>query len=622
MPLKLSCPQCRKALTVPDQLAGRTGKCPGCGASVSIPPAAPISAPQPPKNSQSDPARPTTSRLRAKSFKTLWMAVAAIAVLGIIALILPLLLRDADGPLTNTQAEASVSASAKSGKNVSPSHATKPQPPTPKKPRPRFNPVIKLPARSALLKDLEGQIDKCLGLSRIQLECELLEIYVADKSVDKANALVKRISKQVENTANLKQLDVVLICSKLAKAGFVKESHELSAALDDMIYRDQAKSEIVINAAASGRWNDANELQGFIQDPSFAQTSFCELVGTAPSSADLSDLLEETLSAPASQERSAILTRIAKRFAHFKDADRAYSCIEQITGASPEEMALAKADAFLLAGIEAARMGDTATFDRFYSVADKLIWSQRKKNALPPFTVSVLQQWRRSAAYCSDGKSLPLRDSKKSVERYLQFIDLYVTPDKDRSSNILPPSVDTNALRLGTYLDLAVVGHEVKDVNTRQDWLNKAIAFSTTFSGGARDSAVSEVLDCHLRMGLFDEALSLAEQHRPNLVDYVSKSTVWWMCRSGDWRSAEHLRRTQSDPDFDGTAAVIRLAASEGWFDPCQESLSRSADPVLRCRFMIEAIRANLGLPVDAGNRRSALSNWTLFHELMLNAAR
>lgn len=41
MPLKLQCLKCHKALTVPDQLAGRTGKCPGCGASVSIPPLPP-----------------------------------------------------------------------------------------------------------------------------------------------------------------------------------------------------------------------------------------------------------------------------------------------------------------------------------------------------------------------------------------------------------------------------------------------------------------------------------------------------------------------------------------------------------------------------------------------------
>lgn len=41
MPLKIHCPQCRKSLTVPEQLAGRTGKCPGCGASVSIPPLPP-----------------------------------------------------------------------------------------------------------------------------------------------------------------------------------------------------------------------------------------------------------------------------------------------------------------------------------------------------------------------------------------------------------------------------------------------------------------------------------------------------------------------------------------------------------------------------------------------------
>lgn len=37
MPLKIRCPKCQKSLTVPDQLAGRTGTCPGCKTSISIP---------------------------------------------------------------------------------------------------------------------------------------------------------------------------------------------------------------------------------------------------------------------------------------------------------------------------------------------------------------------------------------------------------------------------------------------------------------------------------------------------------------------------------------------------------------------------------------------------------
>lgn len=47
MPLKLSCPSCQKSLTVPDQLAGRTGKCPGCGASIKVPPLPPPSVTSP-----------------------------------------------------------------------------------------------------------------------------------------------------------------------------------------------------------------------------------------------------------------------------------------------------------------------------------------------------------------------------------------------------------------------------------------------------------------------------------------------------------------------------------------------------------------------------------------------
>ncbi|MCE9606410.1 MAG: hypothetical protein K8U03_16065 [Planctomycetia bacterium] len=106
MPLKLSCPQCRKALTVPDQLAGRTGKCPGCGASVSIPPAAPVWTPPPPPPPAAAPeailegtlvdeapssrppqgrtsTRPSASRKRSATF---WLVVAGGGVVGLFVL--------------------------------------------------------------------------------------------------------------------------------------------------------------------------------------------------------------------------------------------------------------------------------------------------------------------------------------------------------------------------------------------------------------------------------------------------------------------------------------------------------------------------------------------------------
>lgn len=56
MPLKLICPSCRKALTLPDQLAGRTGKCPACGASITVPASAsPVTPPPPPPASFASP---------------------------------------------------------------------------------------------------------------------------------------------------------------------------------------------------------------------------------------------------------------------------------------------------------------------------------------------------------------------------------------------------------------------------------------------------------------------------------------------------------------------------------------------------------------------------------------
>lgn len=76
MPLKIQCPQCRKSLTVPDHLAGRTGKCPGCGVAIPIraaneqiaarPPAPPPHAPA--SGAAQSPIRgPSTTASPAKS---------------------------------------------------------------------------------------------------------------------------------------------------------------------------------------------------------------------------------------------------------------------------------------------------------------------------------------------------------------------------------------------------------------------------------------------------------------------------------------------------------------------------------------------------------------------------
>jgi hypothetical protein len=37
MPIRLQCPGCHKTLTIPDKYAGRSSKCPGCGARIDIP---------------------------------------------------------------------------------------------------------------------------------------------------------------------------------------------------------------------------------------------------------------------------------------------------------------------------------------------------------------------------------------------------------------------------------------------------------------------------------------------------------------------------------------------------------------------------------------------------------
>lgn len=48
MPRVLLCPACGKKLKVPDAFSKATAKCPGCGETVGIPPAAPPAAPDPP----------------------------------------------------------------------------------------------------------------------------------------------------------------------------------------------------------------------------------------------------------------------------------------------------------------------------------------------------------------------------------------------------------------------------------------------------------------------------------------------------------------------------------------------------------------------------------------------
>lgn len=51
MTIALSCPQCGKSLRVADSLAGKSGKCPGCQATIAVPKAAAPTAPSPAKAS-------------------------------------------------------------------------------------------------------------------------------------------------------------------------------------------------------------------------------------------------------------------------------------------------------------------------------------------------------------------------------------------------------------------------------------------------------------------------------------------------------------------------------------------------------------------------------------------
>ena len=98
MPLKIRCPQCQKSLTVPDQLAGRIGKCPGCNGRITIPSAPPPAEPPTDAVHVAEPlvatvihdAHPATSpvppagrfaRLKSRSWK-FWLKAGAVSVAG------------------------------------------------------------------------------------------------------------------------------------------------------------------------------------------------------------------------------------------------------------------------------------------------------------------------------------------------------------------------------------------------------------------------------------------------------------------------------------------------------------------------------------------------------------
>lgn len=48
MPIEVSCPRCGRTLRAPDELAGKSGRCPDCDTSVPIPESAPSAPPVPP----------------------------------------------------------------------------------------------------------------------------------------------------------------------------------------------------------------------------------------------------------------------------------------------------------------------------------------------------------------------------------------------------------------------------------------------------------------------------------------------------------------------------------------------------------------------------------------------
>jgi hypothetical protein len=48
MPILFSCPHCGRQTNVPEEYAGESGPCAGCGQTITIPPLAPPAAPAPP----------------------------------------------------------------------------------------------------------------------------------------------------------------------------------------------------------------------------------------------------------------------------------------------------------------------------------------------------------------------------------------------------------------------------------------------------------------------------------------------------------------------------------------------------------------------------------------------
>jgi len=72
MAIRLTCPECGKELSVRDELAGRRGKCPGCGGIITVPDAA---GEEPALTAQPVTRRPRKSRL--------WPVAGALAMAAI-----------------------------------------------------------------------------------------------------------------------------------------------------------------------------------------------------------------------------------------------------------------------------------------------------------------------------------------------------------------------------------------------------------------------------------------------------------------------------------------------------------------------------------------------------------
>ncbi len=628
MPLKLRCPQCQKSLTVPDQLAGRTGKCPGCGASFRIPSSvtskhAALSPTESnersnaqagqidhPRKQNDKPARreqPNAAQRLLFVLRRKWITTLVIAgVLALAICLVPIAQRvfDSDGQTAEANSVRPVEVLNVDSRPQSKS-ATFSLPAA-------HSPSIRLPSVEFLIAQAQEQIDKCAGMQRVQLACQLIEVLHHAGRSENARAVQEQI---VSRLAQLQasSTDRILVVGSLARAGFCEEALVLAANLKNSggpPYRDQALAAAIRHAQQPVNFQLMTKAYRSIESGDFRLQALGDMAASAPDTATLKLLLDETLGYRPSPERSVVLVEIAVRFAHLKDPDRAYSTVDQITGTSHHDISLKKGDALIRAGVAASKAGDRATFEKFQPLALKLVRSRLElpDESIVSYRPDVMHGMRRVAAYCRAGNALPLRGKENSVEYYLLVAEAFLTHANSQAYQMV---------KIGVLLDLAHLGHESKDATFAKQWLQKAIAFAKTKPVTQHPRLLEDVVDCCLEIEDYETAITLASEISPVKANEMRSLLPWWIARNGDWRRAESMRRSLGDVQVDGLLAVIRHAARDDWYDPCQDVIRSSSDPAIRSRCLIAALQGALRAPEQIGDRTFAVSEWTMYHELI-----